>query len=136
MTKEQAEKMTEWMYRCPYEVANGIVPVSLEEGRAVIGVTILPEHKNIWGIPHGALLFALADIASGVAADSLNDGSHIVTAGSSLNFLQASPDAKSLRGVGQVIKSGRTLAVVQADVYDDLDNHLATGQFTMHISRQ
>ena len=136
MTEEQAKKMTEWMYHCPYEAANGIVPVSLEEGRAVIGVTILPEHKNIWNIPHGALIFAMADIASGVAADSLDDGVHIVTAGSTLNFLYASPDAKSLRGVGQVIKYGRTLAVVQADVYDDQDRHLATGQFTMHITRK
>ena len=136
MTREQAEKLTEWMYRCPYEVANGIVPLEVEEGRIVIGMTLLPEHKNIWGIPHGALIFALADIASGVAADSVSGDVHIVTAGSTLNFLRANPDAKSLRGVGQVIKAGRTLVITQADVYDDQDNHLATGQFTMHVTRR
>ena len=134
MTKEQAERLTQWMYHCPYEVANGIVPIEVSEGRAVIGAEILPEHKNIWNIPHGGLLFALADIASGVAADSVHEGAHVVTAGSCFNYLFASPDAKHLRAVGQVIKPGHTLAIVQADVYDDLDHHLATGQFTMHIS--
>ena len=58
-----------------------------------------------------------------------------MTAGSSFNFLFASPEAKSLRAVGQVIKPGHTLAIVQVDVYDDLENHLATGQFTMHVSK-
>ncbi len=135
MTKEQANKLTEWMSRCPYEVANGIRPISVTEGSAVIGITLRPEHRNIWNIPHGGILFSLADIASGVAADSVNEGTHIVTANSSFSFLQASEEAKSLRAVGRVIRSGHTLAVVQADVYDDQDNHLATGLFTMHIHR-
>ncbi len=134
MTQEQAKKMTEWMYRCPYESAAGIVPVSLTEGRSVIGVTLRPDHMNIWNIPHGGLLYALADIASGVAADSVHPDAHVVTAGSCFNFLYAAPDAKSLRAVGQVIKPGHSLTVVQADVYDDRDRHLATGQFTMHLS--
>ena len=77
MTQEQAAKMTEWMYRCPYESAAGIVPVSLTEGRSVIGVTLRPDHMNIWNIPHGGLLYALADIASGVAADSVHPDAHI-----------------------------------------------------------
>ena len=134
MTREEAEKLTEWMYRCPYDVANGIEPVSVEEGRAVVGVTLQPKHKNIFGIPHGGLIFSIADVACGVAADTAYQDAHIVTACSNLNFLYAAPEAKSLRAVGQVIKAGRTLAVAQADVYDDLDNHLATGQFTMHVS--
>ena len=58
MTQEQAKKMTEWMYRCPYESAAGIVPVSLTEGRSVIGVTLRPDHMNIWNIPHAAELTA------------------------------------------------------------------------------
>ena len=134
MTKEQAEKLVEWISRCPYDAAMGITPLGVSEGRAEIGVTLRPEHKNIWSIPHGGLLYSLADVACGVAADSVHLGAHIVTAGSSFNFLFASPEAKSLKAVGQVIKPGHSLAIVQADVYDDQDNHLATGQFTMHIS--
>ena len=134
MTKEQAKALTDWISRCPYDAAAGIKPLSVEEGRAEIGVILRPDHKNIWGIPHGGLLYSLADVACGVAADSVHIGAHVVTAGSSFNYLFANPEAKSLRAVGQVIKPGHTLAVVQADVYDDQNNHLATGQFTMHIS--
>ena len=134
MTKEEAEKLTEWMSRCPYDVANGVRPLSVTEGRAEVGVSLRPDHKNIWGIPHGALLYLLADVASGVAADSVHRDAHIVTAGSSFNFLYATSEAKSLRAVGEVIKPGHSLTIVQADVYDDQDHHLATGQFTMHVS--
>lgn len=136
MTREEAEKLTAWMSRCPYDAANGIRPLFVTEGRAEVGVTLKPEHLNIWDIPHGGLLFALADVACGVAADSIHPDAHIVTAGSSLNFLYATAKAKSLKAVGQVIKPGRSLTIVQADVYDDLGNHLATGQFTMHVSKE
>ena len=135
MTKEQAEKLTEWLSRCPYDSANGIRALRVTEGRAEIGIELRPEHKNIWNIPHGGIVYSVADVACGVAADSVHEGAHIVTAGSSFNFLFASPEAKSLRAVGQVIKPGHTLAIVQVDVYDDLENHLATGQFTMHVSK-
>ena len=135
MTKEQAEKLTAWLDCCPYDSFNGIRPLAVSEGHAEIGVSLKPEHKNIYGIPHGGIVFSVADVACGVAADSLNEDAHIVTAGSSLNFLYADAEAKSLRAVGQVIRSGRTLVIVQVDVYDDREHHLATGQFTMHASR-
>ena len=134
MTKEQAEKLTEWMGRSPYAVANGIEAVDVTEGGSVVRMTLRPEHKNIWGIPHGAMVFAIADTACGVAADSVHPDAHVVTAGSNLNFLYASPEAESLRAVGRVIRSGRTLVIVQTDVWDDQEHHLATGQFPMHVA--
>ena len=73
-----------------------------------------------------------ADLAAGIAADSVREGMHIVTAGSSINFLAApDPQAVKLRAEGRVIKAGRHINVVQADVYDDRENHLVTGQFNM-----
>ena len=48
------------------------------------------------------------------------------------NFLAApDPQAVKLRAEGRVIKAGRHINVVQADVYDDRENHLVTGQFNM-----
>ena len=119
----------------PYNETNGIRAVSLEKGRSVVEVTVLPEHKNIWGLPHGGLLFAAADVAAGIAADSVREGMHIVTEGSSVHFLFANPDARKLRAEGKVIKAGRTVHIVQADVYDEADHHLLTGQFTMYNAR-
>ena len=131
MTKEQAEKLTAWLDRCPFDSANGIRALSVSEGRAEIGVGLKPEHKNIWGIPHGGIVFAAADVAAGIAADSIRPHMHIVTEGSSIHFLHANPEAKKLRAEGRVIKAGRFINIVQADVWDDLGNHLLTGQFDM-----
>lgn len=119
----------------PFNEANGIRAVALEEGHSVLEVTLLPEHKNIWGLPHGGILFAAADVAAGIAADSVRQGAHIVTEGSSIHFLFANPDAKKLRAEGRVIKAGQRINIIQSDVYDELGNHLVTGQFTMFNTR-
>ena len=134
MTEELKRFLIERINTCPYNLDNGIVATFLEEGHSVIEVDVKPEHKNIWGIPHGGLLFAIADVASGLAAHSVHEGAHVVTASSNVNFLFASPDARHLKAEGRVIKAGHTLAVMQADVYDELGNHLITGQFTMHVA--
>ena len=117
---------------CPYNTANGIRTVLLEEGHSVVEVEVKPEHLNIWGLPHGGLLFAIADVASGTAAHSTRENAHFVTADSSIHFLYANPDAKRLRAEGKVIKAGRTLFIVQAEIYDDQGNHILTGQYTMY----
>ena len=131
-----ASLIEEINYDDPYNEANGIRTVTLEEGRSVVEVALLPEHKNIWGLPHGGILFAVADVAAGIAADSARKGMHIVTAGSNISFLYANPDAKMLRAEGRVIRAGRKINVVQSDVYDELGNHLVTGQFTMYNTNE
>ena len=133
MTKEYLDSILyEINHDDPYNEANMIQAVSLENGRSVVEVTILPEHKNIWGLPHGGILFAAADVAAGIAADSMREGMHIVTEGSSIHYLYANPDAKKLRAEGRVIKAGKKVNIVEANVYDELGNHLLTGQFTMY----
>ena len=137
MTNEYLNRIIDRInHDCPYNLANGITATSLKEGLSTVEVELRPEHMNIWGLPHGGLIFAVADVASGIAAHSLREGAHIVTAGSSLNFLSANPEAKRLRAEGRVIRAGRTLNVVQADVYDETGTHLATGQFTMYNVQQ
>ncbi len=122
-------------HRDPYNETNGIRAVTLEEGRSVVEAAVLPEHKNIWGMPYGGLLFAVADVAAGIAADSVCEGMHIVTAGSSIHFIAANPEAKLLRAEGRVIKAGRRMLIIQTNVYDELGSHLVTGQFTMYNAK-
>ena len=121
--------------RCPYNLTNGIRTVSLEEGHSVVEVEVKPEHLNIWGLPHGGLLFAIADVAAGTAAHSTRANAHFVTADSSIHFLYANPNAKVLRAEGSVIKTGRTLFIVQTEIYDDQDHHILTGQYTMYDAK-
>ena len=133
MTNEYLQSIIDSLnHEDPYNEANRIHAAALEEGRSVVEVTLLPEHKNIWGLPHGGILFAAADVAAGIAADSVREGMHIVTAGSDIHFLYANPDAKMLRAEGRVIRAGKRIIVVEANVYDELGHHLVTGQFTMY----
>ena len=61
MTNEYLERLIyEINHDDPYTEANRIQAVSLKEGSSVVEVTVLPEHKNIWGLPHGGLLFVLS----------------------------------------------------------------------------
>ena len=132
VTKEYLDSIIEEInHTDPFNEANNIRAVSLEEGHSVMEVELKPEHKNIWGLPHGGIVFAAADVAAGIAADSVRPHAHIVTEGSSIHFLYANPEAKTLRAEGRVIKAGRFINIVQADVWDDLGNHLLTGQFDM-----
>ncbi len=132
VTKEYLDSIIEEINTTdPFNQTNNIRAVSLEEGHSVMEVELKPEHKNIWGLPHGGIVFAAADVAAGLAADSVRPHAHIVTEGSSIHFLYASPEAKKLHAEGRVIKSGRFINIVQADVWDDLGNHLLTGQFDM-----
>ena len=136
MNEYFASLLEETNHNDPYNETNGIRAVSIEEGRSTVEVTVLPEHKNIWGMPHGGLLFALADVAAGMAADSICRGMHIVTAGSSIHFIAANPDAKLLRAEGRVVKPGRRMIIVQTEIYDENGKHLLTGQFTMYNAKQ
>ena len=135
MTEEFRQEMMERMDRDAFNRLHGFRLTKLEAGRSVVEVELTPAHMNIWGHPHGGILFSLADIACGTATRALCGG-HTVTASSSINNLYASMNAKSLRAEGTVIKKGHSLVVVQAEVYDNEDNHLLTGQFTMYISQE
>ncbi len=133
MTEEYRNYLIRRIDTCPFNQANGFHASLPEDGFAVVEADVKPEHKNIWGLPHGGILFALADVASGLAAHSVCEG-HIVTSGSSVNFIFANENAVHLRAEGRVIKKGHALAVVQAEVYDEAGNHLLTGQFNMFHS--
>ena len=81
---------------------------------------------NPWGSAHGGLLFALCDVAAGVAANGLKaDG---VTQSGSLYYLRPASSGK-LKAVAAVIKGGKKVALVETNVYDDQGNHVARGEF-------
>ena len=133
MTEELREKIARSIDSNEFNRLHGFRLTGLEDGHSVLEAELTPAHLNIWGLPHGGILFSMADTAAGVATRSVCY-QHTVTASSHINFLFASQNAKSLRAEGTVIKKGHSLVVVQTEVYDNENNHLLTGQFTMYIS--
>ena len=95
----------------------GIEPVSSEPGRTRLRVKLEPHHMNQLGIAHGGITMTLLDVALGTAARSSNGEAAVMTLDMQTQFV--SPGRGTLTGEGRIVKSGRSLVFVEADVHDE-----------------
>ncbi|WP_082008959.1 PaaI family thioesterase [Leisingera sp. ANG-DT] len=100
----------------------GAEVASVSPGEVVITTPILPGSRQQHGVAHAALSFAIGDTAAGYAAlTMMPEGSEVMTAEMKINLL--APGAGDyLRATGKVIKPGRRLVIVTAEV------HAVTGE--------
>ncbi len=90
--------------------------VALAPGTCRIAAPILPAARQQHGHGHAALAFALGDSAAGYAALGLMPpGSEVLTAEMKINLL-APARGDRLVATGEVVKAGRRLSVVRANV--------------------
>lgn len=108
--------------------------VRVDEGRVEISAPIAPEFTQQQGHAHAALSFALGDTAAGYAALTCAPRDHeVVTAEIKINLL-APGRGTHLKEIGRVLKPGRRLIVVAADVYaisEGTQAHVAALQGTI-----
>ena len=105
----------------------GMVFEEIKHGYANIRVPITQEHKNFLGIVYGGWLFHMADLTAGAAF--ISDGSIGVTASSDIQFLRAGKDTEYIRCIAKVVKRGRNVDFVDAELFDDKEVLLAKGSF-------
>ncbi len=91
--------------------------VSVAEGETQIEAPILPGSRQQHGFGHAALTFAIGDSAAGYAALSVMAEDHEVLTSEMKIHLLAPAKGDLLIAHGRVIKAGRRLVIVQADVY-------------------
>lgn len=108
--------------------------VSVEQGRVEIAAPVGAGFRQQQGFAHGGLIFTLGDVAAGYAALSvLPEDVEVMTAEMKINLL--APGADRLVAAGRVLKAGRRLIVVAADVWASDDagerRHVAALQGTM-----
>ena len=90
---------------------------SVAAGEVQIEAPILPGARQQQGFGHAALTFAIGDSAAGYAAlTTLPLTSEVVTAEIKVNLL-APARGEGLLAVGRVVKPGRRLVVVTAEVF-------------------
>ena len=90
---------------------------SISAGRVVISAPILQTTRQQHGFAHAGLTFALGDSAAGYSALSvMPDGYDVLTIEMKINLLDPGK-GEMLRATGRVIKPGRRLVVVAADVH-------------------
>ena len=103
-------------------------------GRCTLALTTRPELTQQHGFVHGGIVGMLGDSAGGYAAFSLMPAdTSVLTVEYKLNLL-APARGGEIVAVGTVVKAGRTLSVVRADVFardHDRDTLIATMQQTV-----
>jgi len=99
-------------------------------GEAVVEMEAGPQHANPSGTLHGGVLCTIADSAMGIAhASMLNAEESFTTLELKINFLRPFWTGK-LRAIGKVVKSGKTISLVECDVLDEAGKLVARASST------
>ena len=94
----------------------GATLVAAADGRCVIRAPILPTSLQQQGAGHAALTFGLGDSAAGYAALTLQpDDADVLTVEMKINLL-APALGEALEATGEVVRAGRRIIVVRAEV--------------------
>lgn len=113
----------------------GFRVVSIENGQAVAEFEASERHANPMGTLHGGVLCDVADAAMGMAFSSLlQDNESFTTLELKINFLKPVWKEK-LRAIGRVVKSGKTIGLVECDVLDEKDQLVAHATSTCMVLR-
>ena len=101
----------------------GIELLELRPGYSRVGLTLQPYMVNGLGIPHGALIFALADFAFAAAGNS--HGKTAVALSMDIHFISSpAPDAR-LECEAVEVRCGRRTALYRMTVADGDNNPVA-----------
>jgi uncharacterized protein (TIGR00369 family) len=101
----------------PFIVDLGIVPTVMADGTCETGMVLQHRHQQHTGQAHAGVVTALADHTAGAAAQSLlTDGAIAITAELKISLLRPARGER-LECNAVVIKAGRALVFVEAEVH-------------------
>lgn len=101
----------------PFVAKLGIELLDLGEGWCEAGLKLEDWHLQQNGLAHAGVLATLADHCAGAAATTrLRDGESVVTAEFKINLLRPA-QGERLHCRAEVLKPGRALMVVEAEVF-------------------
>jgi uncharacterized protein (TIGR00369 family) len=108
----------------------GLTIISSGAGRATIGFQASARYANPMGTLHGGVLCDLADAAMGIAYRSmLAEDETFTTIELKINFLRPVWNAK-LRAQAKVIHAGKSVALIECDIFDERDRLVARASST------
>ena len=103
---------------------------AVEPGRAVFELQADERHANPMGTLHGGILCDVADAAMGMAyGATLEEGESFTTLELKINFLRPHWTGK-LTAVANIVKSGRTIGLVECDLLDEKEQLVARASST------
>ena len=107
--------------------------IKVEENYCELEGIISETSYNNMNIVHGGYIFGLADTAAGIAALSSVFGSdvNIVTVDANINYFKPGKGER-LVAKARVIKPGKTIAVVEVEIYNDNNDLVAKTTMTFY----
>lgn len=127
--KMEQEKLIDRVNNDDYARANNFKVVSFEGDNLVMEMDPDKQHINAIGIVRGGALYSLMDSAAGFMLALKNKTS--VTVDSSVNFISSTKIHEKLYSKTRILHSGRTINVVDVEVYNKDEKLISHGTFTM-----
>lgn len=114
---EYARQVADIFRQAAFIVDVGYELASVQPGRVETRLVVRPRHLQQDGVIHMGVQATMADHTGGSAAGSLISAEQMVlTTGFTMNLLQAAV-GEELRCRAQVLRAGRTLSVVESEVF-------------------
>ena len=116
----------------PYAHLLGIELDNISKGAATLGLDVRKELTQNHGVVHGGAIASIIDTAMAFAIITLlAPREKVTTVGLTISYLRPLTKGR-ITAVAKVVRAGRRLFVVTADVFDD-DGKLATTALSTYI---
>ena len=111
--------------------------IKVEENYCELEAIITETSYNNMGMAHGGFIFGLADTAAGVAALSSVFGSdtNIVTVDANINYFKPGKGER-LVAKAKSIKPGKTINVIEVEIFNDNDDLVAKSTMTFYYIKK
>lgn len=130
LSEAQLKRVNEALDSVPFAKLIGIELETVESGTATLAFNVRDELKQNNGVVHGGAIASLIDTATAFAIISLLEpGEQTTTVDLTISYLRPLTEGRA-RAVANVLKSGRRLIVVSAELRDDRGNLAATALTT------
>lgn len=127
MVPSSTVELTEILRHMPFVKFLGIDVTTADDGYAEGKIEMREELSSVPGgtVAHGGVTYSLADTVGGAAVISLL---HQPTPTIDMRMDYLSPATEDLYAEATVVREGGSVAVVNTDVHDAVDTHVATAR--------
>ena len=105
----------------------------VDDGTSLVTLELQRENLNRWGAPHGGTIFAMADIAAGMAALTVRQDVN-VTASATIDYMAAAPGTGKLIARGRVRHAGGRLCYCATEITDETGKLIAELNSVMYYT--
>jgi uncharacterized protein (TIGR00369 family) len=107
----------------------------MRDGQAEMTWTPTPDMANPFGSVHGGIIATVVDEVTGAAVTSSIEAASAPTVSLNVEYLHAIPIEGTYTVLGEVVRMGRAMAIVDARIIDEEGKLLARGTCIYQIPR-